>query len=167
MSSAANGDGPFTELPTGGLYSTLGTLAPHLGSLWSWQRAAALPGETHSTRDRRREVSSRCPASAGRRGCEDRCYRQTRRHESHCCKWSWSLPGWKLVLLCDVAERQPAGGSLLLPKYRARGLTHLSPRLLKMTVHSTLKTSVLEEIQIFFFFPLTSAKLNFMAILHQ
>lgn len=117
----------------------------------SWQRAAALPGETHSTRDGCREVSSQGPASAGRRGCEDRCSRQTRRDESHCCKWSWSLPGWKLVLLCDVAERQPAGGSLLLPKYRARGLTHLSPRLLKMTVHPTLKTSVLEEIQIFFF----------------
>lgn len=77
------------------------------------------------------------------------------------------LLGWKPVLLRGAAQWQPSAGSLLLPKYQASGPAHLSPLFLKVTIHSSLKTSVLQERQIFFFFPLTSAKLNFMAVLHQ
>lgn len=76
-------------------------------------------------------------ATAGQRGRRPRCYRQTRQGEPHCCRGLWFLLGWELVLLRGVAE--PSGGSPLLPKYQASGLTHLSPWFLKMTIHSTLK----------------------------
>ena len=136
VSSAANGDGRSTR------QSWHSSCSFGLSVEQTESSGSARSGSSHPETDAQRDDE----ASAGWGGC---C-RRARQDKSHCCRWLRFLLGWKRVLLAEVAEWQLSAGSCFLPKYQARGLMGLSLQFLKTTLHSALKASMLEEIQVLF-----------------